>query len=146
MASTNRVVRKKARIGKEQWRGSRAPEQTSNSSGVMSEEIVPAHQNDLDIRSTAKPLQVAGRVDSAKAAAKDQQIVDAHGNVLTAPLGASDLPVNASDAAVAAAGAGAGPEFRTITHQGQSYRLLTVGAKRHVHRGPARHPDRPPPD
>ena len=56
------------------------------------------------------------------------QIVDAHGNVLTAPLGASDLPVNASDAAVAAAGAGAGPEFRTITHQGQSYRLLTVGA------------------
>src|SRR5262245_17573990 len=34
-ASTKRVVRKNARIGKEQWRASSAPEQTSNSSGVI---------------------------------------------------------------------------------------------------------------
>ena len=39
VASTNRVVRKKARMGKEQWRTSRAPEQTSNNSGVMSRKL-----------------------------------------------------------------------------------------------------------
>src|ERR1700719_3633506 len=34
VASTKRVVRKKARTGKEQWRKSRVPEQTSNSRGA----------------------------------------------------------------------------------------------------------------
>ena len=37
------------------------------------QEVVPAHQNDFDIRAAfEKPLQAAGRVDSAKAAAEDQ--------------------------------------------------------------------------
>ena len=35
----NRVVRKKARMGKEQERRSRAPEKTSNSRGVMSRKL-----------------------------------------------------------------------------------------------------------
>jgi two-component system, OmpR family, sensor histidine kinase MprB len=43
-------------------------------------------------------------------------------------LSTSTLPVNKSDLTVATAGAGAGPRFRNITYQGQSYRLLTVGA------------------
>ena len=48
------------------------PEQTSNSSGVMSEEVVPAHENDLDIRpALAELLQVAGGVDPTEAAAED---------------------------------------------------------------------------
>src|SRR5690349_13890076 len=38
-ASTNRVVRKKARTGKEQLRRSRVPEKTSNSRGVMSRKL-----------------------------------------------------------------------------------------------------------
>jgi hypothetical protein len=37
------------------------------------QEVVPAHQDDLDVRTAlAKPFQVAGRVDSAKAAAENQ--------------------------------------------------------------------------
>src|SRR5215472_1479910 len=35
VASTKRADRRNARIGKEQWRASSAPEQTSNSSGVI---------------------------------------------------------------------------------------------------------------
>src|SRR5690349_5959372 len=38
-ASTNRVVRKKARTGKEQLRRSRVPEKTSNSRGVMTRKL-----------------------------------------------------------------------------------------------------------
>ncbi len=37
------------------------------------QKVVPAHQNDLDIRAALEePFQVASRVDSPKAAAKDQ--------------------------------------------------------------------------
>src|SRR5262245_45077573 len=38
-ASTKRVLRKNARIGKEQWRASRVPEQTSKSSGVITRKL-----------------------------------------------------------------------------------------------------------
>jgi two-component system sensor histidine kinase MprB len=57
------------------------------------------------------------------------QIIGPDGSPLSPALSTSTLPVNSSDLAVAAAGAGAGPRFRNVTYQGQSYRLLTVGAE-----------------
>ena len=72
LASTKRVVRKNARTGNEQCRRSRVPEHTSNSSGVIEQEVVPAHQDDLDVRPPlAEPFQVAGGVDPPEAAAED---------------------------------------------------------------------------
>ena len=60
---------KKAGMGKEQWRSGcqRKPEQEQ----CHQQEVVAAHRDDFDIRSAlAKPFQVAGRVDAAKAAAE----------------------------------------------------------------------------
>ena len=75
-ASTNRVVRKNARIGKEQWRGIERPGADLEQERRHQQEVVPAHEDDLDVRPAfAKPLQAAGRGHSSKAAAEDHDLV-----------------------------------------------------------------------
>ena len=67
-------ARRASRIGKEQRRMSRVPEQTSKSSSRRhQQEVVPAHQDNLDARvwRLAKPLQMAGGVNAAEAAAEN---------------------------------------------------------------------------